>query len=306
MYHTRAMRYPASRLAIVFLLVCSINAGAQTTTPASAPLDWSADDGKRVEELTAKGERREGKMVILYTPPGALEDSEEAALLERLDKGVAELRAVVGSHSWQVMREPKITYYISLDRFVSHASGRGAVFIPLARAQDGRAPYLHEAGHELLATFSQPVTPDPARFERVRMTRPLWLSEGLADYVGQSAATRAGVKEGDVFDIGGLAGADAACRERIKGPRGAEILPFIGAVGAPAALFTTDRNEVAPTFYACGTSFTKFLVGRIGLQETISLMPLILKDGVLARIEELTGKKMDVIRGEWRTAIGIQ
>jgi len=306
MYHTRAMRYPALRVAIPFLLVCSIDAGAQTTPPAAAPLDWSADDAKRVEELTAKGERREGKVVILFTPPGAMEDSEETALLQRLDKGVAELRAVVGNHSWQVMREPKITYYISLDRFVSHASGRGAVFIPLARAQDGRAPYLHEAGHELLATFSQPITPDPARFERVRMTRPLWLSEGLADYVGQTAATRAGVKEGDVFDIGGLAGADAACRERIKGPRGAEILPFIGAVGAPAALFTTDRGEVAPTFYACGTSFTKFLVGRIGLQETIALMPLILKDGVLARIEQLTGTKMDVVRGEWRTAIGIQ
>ena len=306
MYHTRAMRHPASRLAIAFVLVCSINAGAQTTPPAPAPLDWSADDGKRVEELTARGERREGKMVILFTPPGVMEDSEEAALLQRLDKGVAELRAVVGNHSWQVMREPKITYYISVDRFVSHASGRGAVFIPLARAQDGRAPYLHEAGHELLATFSQPVTPDPARFERVRMTRPFWLSEGLADYVAQTAATRAGVKEGDVFDIGGLAGADATCRERIKGPRGAEVLPFIGAVGGPAALFTTERMEVAPTFYACGTSFTKFLVGRIGLQETISLMPLILTDGVLARIEELTGKKMAVVRSEWRAAIGIQ
>ena len=306
MYHTRAMRYGGSRLATAFLLLASVNARAQTTPPPPAALDWSADDGRRVGELTAKGERREGTMVVLFTPPGALEDSEEAALLQRLDKGVAELRAVVGRHSWQVMREPKITYYISLDRFVSHASGRGAVFIPLLRVQDGRAPYLHEAGHELLATFSQPVTPDPARFERTRVTRPLWLGEGLADYVAQTAATRAGVKEGDVFDIGGLAGADAACRDRVKGPRGAEILPFIGAVGAPEALFTTERMEVAPTFYACGTSFTKFLVGRIGLQETISLMPLILKDGVLARIEELTGKKMEIIRGEWRAAIGIQ
>jgi len=305
MYHTRAMRYAVSRLATALVLLASVNAEAQTKPSSAAPLDWSADDGRRVEELTAKGERREGKMVVLFTPPGAIDDSEEAALLQRLDKGVAELRAVVGIHSWQVMREPKIAYYVSLDRFVSHASGRGAVFIPLARVQDGRAPYLHEAGHELLATFSQPLTPDPAWFERVR-ARPLWLGEGLADYVAQTAATRAGVKEGDVFDIGGLAGADAACRDRIKGPRGAEVLPFIGAVGAPEALFTTERAEVAPTFYACGTSFTKFLVGRIGLQETISLMPLILKNGVLARIEELTGKKMDTIRGEWRTAIGIQ
>jgi hypothetical protein len=172
--------------------------------------------------------------------------------------------------------------------------------------RDGRAPYLHEAGHELLSSFSQPLTPDPARVERVRASRPLWLTEGLADYVGLTAASRAGVPEGDVFDIGGLAGADAACRERLQGPRGPEVLSFIGKLGAPAALFTTDRGQVAPTFYACGTSFTQFVVGRIGLPETIALMPLILTNGVLPRIEKLTGKSMDGLRAEWRAGIGMR
>jgi hypothetical protein len=272
--------------------------------PPAAPLDWAADDGKRVAELTTGGERREGELVVLFTPAGALDDAEEAALLERLDKGIAALREVVGRHDWQVVRESKITYYVSADRFVSHASGRAAVFIPLVRVQDGRAPFLHEAGHELLATFSRPLTPDPAQRDRVVTKRPLWLGEGLADYVAQTAATRAGVKEGDVFDIGGLPGADAACRERLKGPRGAEVLPFIGALGAPAALFTTERQQVAPTFYACGTSFTNFLVGRIGLQPTIGLMPHILTGDVLPRIEKAAGVSMDTLRADWRKAIG--
>jgi hypothetical protein len=77
----------------------------------------------------------------------------------------------------------QITYYVSPDRFVAHASGRGAVFIP-------------------------PLTPDPGRTDRVRITRPLWLTESLADVVALTAANRAGIKEGDVFDLGGLAGVD--------------------------------------------------------------------------------------------------
>jgi len=258
---------------------------------------------ERVAELTANGERRDGKLAILITPAGTIDDKEEEALLARLDRGHAELRAIVGRHPWQVMRAEKITYYVSPNRFVAHASGRGAVFIPLVRLQDGRAPYLHEAAHELLAYFSQPLTPDPARVERVRTMRPLWLTEGLADYVGLTAADRAGVMEGDVFDLGGLAGVDKTCNERLKGPRGAEIVSFIGNIGAPGALFTTERTEVAPTFYACGTAFTKFVVERIGLPETIALVPLIPAEGVLPRIEKLTGKSMETLRAEWRLAI---
>ncbi|MEO5818989.1 MAG: hypothetical protein ABIT71_00675 [Vicinamibacteraceae bacterium] len=237
-------------LASLFLTTVVV-AGAQaqpatgSAPQVATPIDWSADDAGRVTELTARGERREGARVVLFTPPGALPDAEEMALLERLGKGVGALREVVGRHPWQVVGDQKITYYISADRFVSHASGRAAVFIPLVRVQDGRAPFLHEAGHELLATFSRPATPDPGQRDRVRSSRPLWLGEGLADVVAQTAATRAGVPEGDVFEIGGLAGADAACRERLKGPRGAEVLTFIGALGAPAALFTTEREAVA-------------------------------------------------------------
>ena len=300
------MRQLSLRLAAILVLGAISSVRAQTAQQPPAALNWSNDDGKRVAELTARGERREGKLVVLFTPAGAIENEDEALLLERLDKGVAELRAVVGRHPWQVVGDQKITYYVSPERFVAHASGRAAVFIPLARLQDERAPYLHEASHELLATFSQPVTPDPARAERVRASRPLWLTEGLADYVALTAAARAGVKEGDVFDIGGLAGTDAACRQRLTGPRGAEVLSFIGALGAPAALFTTERGEVAPTFYACGTSFTKFVVSRIGLTETIGLMPLILTNGVLPRIEQLAAKPMDALRSEWREAIGAQ
>jgi len=303
----RAMSSASAWLGAVFFACAAATAGGQPvppSAPAAAPLDWAADDQKRIAEL-ASGERREGTQVVLITPAGALPDAEEVALLERLDRGVAALRDVVGRHAWQVVGDQKITYYISADRFVAHASGRGAVFVPLARVQDGKAPFLHEAGHELLATFRRPITPDPGQRDRVVASRPLWLGEGLADYVAQTAAARASISEGDVFDIGGLAGADAACRERLNGPRGADVLPFIGGLGAPEDLFTTRRQSVAPIFYACGTSFTKHLVDRIGLPETIALMPHIVAGTVLPRIEAVAKVPMDTIRAEWRKAIGV-
>ena len=56
-------------------------------TPPAALLNWDAGDGKCVAELTAGGERRDGKLVILFTPKGAVDDQEETALIERLDRG---------------------------------------------------------------------------------------------------------------------------------------------------------------------------------------------------------------------------
>jgi hypothetical protein len=267
------------------------------------PLNWAGDDEKRVAELAASGKRDEGTHVILWTPPGALGDGDRRALVERLDRGVAALRELVGTHPWQIVRDQKITYYISPDRFVAHASGRAAVFMPLIRLQDGKAPYFHEATHELLAMAETRGAVDAQRMAPIG-TRPLWLVEGLPDYVALTAAAKVGVAEGDVFDIGGLDGVDRACAARLAGPAGKDVLPFIGVTGRPDALFTTDRQTVAPTFYACSTSFTKRLVGLIGLPATVGLIPLIPQNGVQARIEALTGKPIATHRAEWLQAIG--
>jgi hypothetical protein len=303
------MRRPLLSRLTMLAACMAVAAHAQQPQPPAVqpatPLDWSGDDGRRVAELEAKGERREAKWAVLFTPAGAIDDAEEAALVARLDKGIAELRAMIGRHSWQAVKEDRITYYVHGDRFVSHASGRGAVFVSLARVQDGRAPLLHEAAHEWLSPIED-AAGDSARIDRIWREHPLWLTEGLAEYMGLTAAARAGVKEGDVFAIGGLSGAGPACRERLTGPRGPEILPYIGGRGAPAALMTTERPAVAPTFYACATSFTSFIVGKIGLAETVALMSRIFTESVLAQIERLAGTSMDALRAEWRTAIGAQ
>ena len=158
--------------AIIGLLMAS---GAEV---AQQPLNWAADDGSRVATLAKDGARLEGEHVILWFPKSlALADAE--ALLNRLEPGVAGLWNRVGTHDWQAVKKGKITYYLSDDMFVSHASGRAAVFVPMARVRDGHAPFLHEATHELLAS---------TRTDRTPGTQPLWLIEGLPDYIARLVA----------------------------------------------------------------------------------------------------------------------
>ena len=110
------MRNAICRLLPMLLLWTAGAAQAQTPASAGTPLIPNADDERRAADLTATGERRQGKLVVLYTPAGAIADVDEAALVERLDKGVAALHAVVGRHDWQVLRSPTVTFYVHPDR----------------------------------------------------------------------------------------------------------------------------------------------------------------------------------------------
>jgi hypothetical protein len=301
---------------VISLLAGPAGGNAQATAQR---LDTSGPDPGRIADLEATGRRTEGQFLILWTPHAVLTDDQASALVARLDKGVAALRQIIGVHPWQAVRDQKIRYYISRDQFVSHAlGGTEIVMIPLARLQDGRAPFLHEAAHTLTGRRVTATGPplDEATGDRVTASRPGWLTEGIADYLGQRAAEQAGVTEGDVFDVGGFGRVDSTCAARLATPAGEEVLPYIAALGRHPGLQTTDRPKYAPTFYACAFSFNKFLAAEIGVQELIALMELqsrvdrstnpisLTPDGVLPRIEKLTGRTMNELKSEWLKAIG--
>ncbi|MEZ5283960.1 MAG: hypothetical protein R2712_03950 [Vicinamibacterales bacterium] len=280
-------------------LTLSLLPALAASQPAPQALNWSADDGARIERLSREGTRLDGAHVVIWFPP-SLPRADGDALLARLDPGVEALRAKVGRHEWQSVREPRITYYLSDDQFVSHASGRGAVFVPMARVLDGRAPFLHEATHELLAarTPAGPGAPPPAR-------RPLWLTEGLPDFIAQTVAAESGIREGDVFATGGLAGVDGVCATRAATADGAVMAAAVGTLERPAALFTTDRPRFAPTFYACSFSFVKFLAGRAGLPAVVAAMGVPPSDTVSA-LERAAGGPIAQLAADWRRAIGLR
>jgi hypothetical protein len=259
---------------------------------AQQALNWAADDGSRVATLAKDGARLEGENVILWFPKSlALADAE--ALLKRLEPGVAGLWSRVGRHDWQTVKKGKITYYLSDDTFVSHASGRAAVFVPMARVRDGHAPFLHEATHELLASTRTDRTPagTPAR-------RPLWLTEGLPDYIARLVAANAGMTEAGPFDTPTIAGVDNVCTERARTANGAAMMPYIGGGGRPEVLYTTERSRFAPTFYACSFSFVKYLADQVGLNELINLFAFEPAD-MNARLDRLRGRKLSEWRAEW-------
>lgn len=299
---------------LLLVLLSSLMSVAHQQQPSPQPLDIGESDPKRIADLQARGRRTDGTLVVLWTPAGALTEAETRQLVDRLDKGVAALRTLIGRHPWQAVRDQRIVFYVSEEPFVAHSKGDEVVMIPLARVRDGRAPFLHETAHALTARAISERVPadrrDPSVFGKLRATRPLWLIEGLADYLAKSVMASSGLTEGDIFEVGNLQEVDTTCASRLVTPIDEQVLPFIGQLGEPSALRTTDRAKVAPTFYACALSFTKFLVGRIGVHETIALMALqsrldsapaasVSPDEVIPRIETLTGQSMDALRTTW-------
>ena len=195
----------ATALVLYFVLVTAAIAGAQQR------LDWSADDGKRIESLEKGGSRIDGTHVILRFPP-SLSRSDAEALVKRLDPAVEGLWRRVGVHDWQAVPKGKITYYLHDDAFVSHASGRSAVFVSMARVKDGRAPFLHEATHELLSSTRRAPAPTDGT---TPVVRPLWLTEGLADYIARLVADQLGISR-----RGSLRHAQSVkYRRRVRGAR---------------------------------------------------------------------------------------
>lgn len=290
------------------LVLVAMTAKAQTPTPA--PIDWSADDSAHVAFLMAHGRSYARPPVIVYAPLDSLDPAWLASFTDSLAKGVAGLKTLIGGpYPWQRLGSRPVRFYFSPGRFISHADGRDGVFISLTRVRHHDAPFLHEASHELLvspAPFYPFEHPDSVAWERAAAAFPFWLSEGLPDYLAQTAAAATGFHEGDVFEIGGLAKVDSVCAARLAASnRREEIRDRIGRPGRLAALFTTDRDEVAPVYYACSQSFTKHVVARIGLPAVVGLFPQIPRGTWRAALESAAGESLETIRGAWLTALHV-
>jgi hypothetical protein len=245
---------------------------------AAVALAWSADDSIRVDRLRRDGRSVTGQHAVLWAPSDSITEDSLRAVLAGIDTGLATVKRIIGApHAWQRLGDRRVEYYLAHDRFVSHASGRGAVFISFWRVGQGTAPFLHEALHEILAPhapFHWWEFPDSARQRERAASSPLWLLEGLPDYLAQLTASRTGVPEGDVFDAGGAATIDSVCAARVRAnPRAAAAVEAVGRTGRPAQLFTSERANVAPVFYPCSHSFTKYVVDRIGIDQTVALYP---------------------------------
>ena len=288
--------------------VCSLlgaalarDALAQAAAPSDR-IDVADRETEMVTLLTNEGDKFGSGRVVVHLPRGALPKREAEALAERLNKGLDALEAFTGSpHLWQ--RQPdRIDYFFHHDLSVSYArSEPNRVFVALERVREGGAPLLHETTHVILYPTASFIAATPALLDE-QHEAPVWLSEGIATYVGKSVAVKLGVAEGDPMNVGSLEQLDARCAAALAAPAGAEFASYIGGVGAPAALGSRERRaQVGPGFYGCSASFTKFLTDTVGIEAVIDLLPAI---DPPAALERLVGKPVDAIRADWRNAIG--
>jgi hypothetical protein len=240
--------------------------------------------------------------ITVHVPAGAMTTAEVQALAASLNRAFDGLIAFTHSpRPWQ--RVPAtVDYYFHPELFISHSDEKNdRLFIAFPRLKSGDAPLLHEATHVLLFPNPEYLASHPGLLDE-NGEGSTWLLEGIASYVAFSVAARTGVTEGDPLNAGPPSEMDARCAKGLVSPVGAEIAPFIGAPGEPAALMSRARRlEVAPLFYDCATSFTKYVAETVGIEAVV--------DAVWATDSEMqiaaeAGKSMDTLRAEWRGRIG--
>ena len=126
-----------------------LGAALSAQTPAPTQLDWWSEDSVRIAFVTANGKAYRSAGVIVWAPSDSLDARWLASFVDSLGSSLAQLKTLMGgSYPWQRLGDRPVVFYFSPGRFVSHASGRDAVFISLNRVRQGNAPFLHEASHE--------------------------------------------------------------------------------------------------------------------------------------------------------------
>lgn len=290
----------------VLSILVSLQAEAQGQAQA---LNWSADDSSRVVLLRSNGQSVTGRHAVLWAPKDSISNDSLRKVLAGIDTNLEMVKRLIHAPlPWQRLANRPVVFYFAPDRFISHASGQGDVFISFWRVGANKAPFIHEALHEILAPqppFSPWEFPDSAQQLQRAESSPLWLLEGLPDYLAQVAASRTGVPEGDIFEAGGPATIDSVCAARVRAnPAVAAAIQAVGRSGRPPQLFTTERSTVAPVFYPCSHSFTKHLADKIGIAGVVALFPAIREGDWQAALTARAGP-LGELRGEWARRLGI-
>ena len=263
-------------------------------------------DRARIAALVQGGRHAEGEHVVVWFPP-AFDRANAERLVRSLDPAIAAMRRLIGMHDWQRDTGQKLNYYLGEGDFIPHYDGLSGLHLAVARIQGGRAPFLHEATHELLTPrgplFSMEFSSNAAWEESVR-GRPSWLEEGFASYLADIVAGQTGFNNYPAFGLPALDRIDADCAARLGSAEGWATLPSLGVSTSPPQLYTAERATFGPVFYSCACSLSKFLVEQVGLARVINLFALIPERKVDGQIEQMTGRSISSFREEWLRAIG--
>lgn len=286
------------------VLIVALALGACSTTPpplGTCLYPWPTDihQQKAVEE---QGDCLVSDDVVLWMPRGAVTEAEQRAWLLRVSKGVRAAKEFVGHADWSFRGDPRIYFYFADAQFICHAPPGNIVYIPLWRMRDDQAPWMHETMHLLIASRRGEWFAESEAIQNARM--PLWLHEGLAESLAIDIDARAQLRHySPVIDV--PAGEiDTLCRERLSVAPAQRVLDYVGARGKMPELFSEERMQYAPAFYAASTSFVRFLQHRHGLQPLLQAIES--HDEENESLERFIGMPLKQAKDEWLDAIGYQ
>lgn len=278
--------------------------GGQIPDFSKVPMLHEGDSVGIVNLLNQGIKVSDGK-VDCWFPKDSLTMDAMLDIVKKINIGVLGSEKLIGAPlAWQVHQpNEKYTFYFRLDNFVSHASFYNYVSIPFWRIKEDKAPWLHEVIHEMLNSKNGKwFPPEKTKAERMK-SQPLWLFEGLPDYISLYVSNQYNLKWYDVFSNSyqSINGVDSLFIEDLKSDKTTYVLSFIGAQGVMPELFSNDRQKYAPIFYHGACSFVKFLSKKYGIHILVTAISSFDKEQ--KTIEDLTGKSMDNLKKEWMDSL---
>lgn len=262
-------------------------------------------DSLNIVYLINNGVKISDGKVIAWFPKDSLSRERMIAITDTLNIGISEAEKFINAPlSWQVHQPTDpYTFYFRYDRFVSHASDAGFVSIPFWRIKEGKSPWLHEVMHEMLNTGTGNwLTPEITEKDWSE-NMPLWLFEGLPDYISLKVATTKNLPRFDVFSNGHHTNIDSLFIKDIQSDRGKYVLSFIGSKGVMPELSSKERMLYAPAFYHGSCSFVQYLAGNYGLNMLLASISSFRQEHEI--IEKLTGKPLEILTKEWLAKLKI-
>jgi hypothetical protein len=229
-------------------------------------------DSTNIVYLINHGVKSEKGKVIAWFPKDSLSQERINGILDTINIGIERAENFIGApYGWQVQEKGSpYTFYFRFDKCFAHASGAGFVSISFSQIKRGEAPWLHEAVHEMLNTKSGDWLGSTVTEEEWDAKTPLWLQEGLAEYIAIEVSETYHLKLYDMFTNSNQKNLDTLFKEDIKHNNAKEILSHIGSSGnIKKLLFSESRKQNAGAFYHLSASFVKYLAEKYGIRTLV-------------------------------------
>jgi hypothetical protein len=263
-------------------------------------------DSANIVYLIRNGIKITDRKVICWFPKDSLSDNEMNDITNMINVGIIGAEKFINApQPWQVhQRDEPYTFYFRFDRFVSHASCAGFMSIPFWRIKEGKAPWLHEVMHEMLYSKSENLLSKNIPPGKLDKRNPLWLYEGLPDYISLEVSIAEDLQWYDGFSNSYQPNIDSLFINEIATKKRKYILSYIGKNGIMRELFSDKRAHYAPAFYHGSLSFVKYLAENY---DTKILLTAISSFGEENKtIEQSTGKSLSTLKKEWLTKLNIE